>query len=143
MGKFVIMKTQMQSVEMIKPKSTKIIMTVEQSPMCPYMTPEMMTEPVRLELDSGDVYTWYETGQITIALKDGTRLYFHARPTMEDAVKCSDGGTYFRFFEDGSVEQTMYEGGPVYWWGPEIKYKRYSDFREQKKKTSGTTTIKY
>jgi len=116
------MSTQIQSVEITTPNTTKIIMTLEKYPLCPYAMDG--SGPIVEKMPSGSVYTWYPTGHVTIALKEGKTMYFYPKPTVEHAVKSEDKGTYIRFFQDGSVEQTMYEGGPVYWWGPELKPKR-------------------
>jgi hypothetical protein len=134
------MSTQIQTVEITMPKSSKVILTLEKYPVCPYLLDrEIITE----KMPSGSVYTWYPTGHVTIGLKEGKAMYFYPKPSMEQAVQSQDRGMYIRFFEDGSVEQTMYEGGPVYWWGPELKRKRVYSCEYADRSAFAYSTFKY
>lgn len=116
------MATQLQTVELKISDKNKTILKLDYYPVCPCPYPfPLGKESVVGVKEPGSVYVWYEDGGVSVTLADGKQLYFYPKPTMVEAVNSVEEGMYIRFFEDGSVEQTMYEDGPVYWWGPEIK----------------------
>jgi hypothetical protein len=113
------MTTRLQTVEIIMPGSTNVVLSLERYPICPVCV--VVTDTVYLDAPNGDVYTWYWNGDASVLSKDGTYRYFWSKPTLKATIYNMYGqyhGNYTRFFTNGSVENKF--DNKCYWWGPTV-----------------------
>lgn len=112
-------KSYVQTVEVVMPKSTNTFLTLKSAP--PRITFEDGDYCPRTQYDPDLQMTvrWEPDGTIHIKYATGVVEIYHPKPTLQHVVECrfSPLAEYYRIHKDGSVEHGY--NGQYYYWGPE------------------------
>lgn len=113
------MPTHLQTVEVVFPGTTEVVLGLERYPICP--AKEWKTKRIVMHKRNGDSICWYKNGDASIRMDDGTYKYFWAKPTLMDFIhdRLHKTGEYFRIMKNGTVLNRI--DGNIYYWGPTIK----------------------
>lgn len=104
--------THLQTVEILSPRTTLVHYSQELAPVAPEWVLDSDSHEAVQEPDR--VVVWWKGGSCDVYLENGTIKRFWPKPTIADAVYSPEEGSYYRFHNDGSVEE-IYKGMSYFW----------------------------
>lgn len=109
-----------QTCDVRFPNSHMEFHTILPRPVAP---PEVKQEIKQLGMPEGirtgdKCIVWDPSGEVYVHEADGRSAYFHKRPTLKSAIKCTYGA-YFQFHPDGSA--TVKANGNTYYYSPRVE----------------------